>query len=205
MTRKSQKRTRNHRKEYARRIERGEARGLTRAQARGHPGAGMAYASRQAAKPKRVTPDRKLEEAIKAIRAGDSMSAAAKRTGVSGERLSAYARQQAGAERKGRTWTFNDTRTRRIPLLAEGHLNAVIVKVTGHEAAKLAGEHYDEAFRALTDQSLFSAFMEKWSGVTITDNKGRVYSLSTDPNHLYRLTVTGDEIDWTRIYHLHMH
>jgi hypothetical protein len=198
-------RKRDYKAEYQRRIANAANRGLTRSQARGHPGAGLAYVSKRGATPKRTKPDPKLEDAIKAIRAGDGISAAAKKVGVSRERLSAYAKQQAGAERKGRVWTLNDTRSRRVPLLVEGHNNAVVVKVAGHEPARLAGEHFDEAHRALTDQSLFPAFREKWSGVTITDHKGRVYSLSTDPNHLYRLTVTGDEIDWTRIYHLHMH
>lgn len=194
------KKPRNFAEEYARRIARAKARGLSRSQARGHARHGEVPI-----RPKPAKIDLTLEGAIKAIRAGDGISAAAKRAGVSRERLSAYAKRQAGAERNGRTWTFNDTRTRRVPLLVEGHNHAVVVRVTGHEPARLAGEHFDEAHRALTDQSLFPAFREKWSGVTITDNKGRVYSLSTDPNHLYRLTVTGDEIDWTRIYHLHMH
>lgn len=196
-------RKRDHKKEYARRIERALDRGLTRSQARGHPGAGLAYISQRDAKPKRVVTDGKLEAAIKAVRNGESMSGAAKRLSVSRERLSAYAKQYAGAKLKGQTWTFNDTRKRQVPILAKGHLVPVITKVVGHEPASLAGKHYNESLKALADQRLFPAFEAKWSDVSVTDSRGRQYTFSSDANHLYRLIEAG-EVDWTRIYHVYM-
>ncbi len=194
---------RDYRREYRRRIERALARGLTRSQARGHPGAGMSYASRADAKAKRLRPDSKLEAAINAIRAGETLSAAAKRIGVGRERLSAYAKEHAGAVRTGRTWAFRDNRIRRIPIIVAEAPNPITIRVRGSESAALAGRHYAEAGKALEDQSLFPAFIERWSGVTITDASGRVHPLATDPNHLYS-AFSADEVDWSRIYRLYM-
>lgn len=195
------KKKRDFAREYARRIESGHARGLTRSQARGHPSAGAPYASQRIVSRKRSKPDKTLEEAIRAIRSGESMSAAAKRLHVARERLSPYAKTQAGAVRSGRTWAFNDSRRRRIPIIAKGSLKPLQIWVSGHEAASLAGQHYGEAVKALEAPELFPALIAKWSGVAVTDTKGREHYFETDPNQLYRALIA-DEIDWSRIYHL---
>lgn len=197
------RRKRDYRKEYARRIQSALARGLSRAQARGHPPAGTFYTSRPGAKPGRLKTDARMEAAINAIRAGETLSAAAKRIRVGRERLSAYAKEHAGAVRTGRTWTFRDNRTRRIPIISAEAPNPIKIRVRGSEPAALAGRHYAEAGKALEDQSLFPAFIERWSGVTITDASGRTHPLATDPNHLYR-AFNADEVDWSRIYRLYM-
>jgi hypothetical protein len=194
---------RNYKREYERRVRNALARGLDRSQARGHPSAGKTYASRREAEPKRAKPDRILEEAIDAMRRGETLSAAARRMRVGRERLSAYAKQYAGASRQGPAWTFNDQRVRRVPIIAAGEGKLVITKVPGFEPAHLAGQHYHEADAAITDQSLFPAFVERWRGVTITDLDGNLHTFSVDPNQLYR-AIGDDEIDWTRIYHLYM-
>ena len=193
---------RQYAEEYARRIERAMARGLTRAQARGHPGAGTAYASGDKTKAKRSKPDRTLEDAIKAMRRGETLSAAAKRGHVGRERLAAYAKQHAGASRKGRKWTFKDTRTRRIPIIAAKEPHPVTIRVNDYHAAELAGQHYLEASEAVENPELFPPFIAKWEGRTITDVRGREYVLSTDPNQIFR-AIGGEEIDWSRIYHLY--
>lgn len=190
--------------EYARRIERALAKGLTRAQGRGHPTAGTSYISDRRQTNKRTKPDNKLEDAIDAMRRGESLVAAAQRLHVSRERLSAYAKRQAGAERKGRAWTFNDTRKRRVPIIAEDLLHPITIWVPSYEAASLVGLHYTEADQAVERPELFPAFIAKWSGKSVTDTKGRKYNFATDPNDLYRALVA-DEIDWTRIYHLQVH
>lgn len=94
---------RNYSEEYARRIERAKARGLSLSQARGHPGPGESLISSKRRKPKKHKPDKTLQAAIDAIRKGETMTGAAKRLHVSRERLSAYAKRQAGAKRKGRS------------------------------------------------------------------------------------------------------
>lgn len=197
-------RQRNYKAEYARRIASAERRGLTRSQARGHPAAGTAYASMVHAKPARAKPDPVLEEAVAAMRAGESLGAVARRMRIGRERLSAYAKRQAGATRSGKLWTFNDTRVRRVPVIAGDSLTFDVIKVPGFDPAHLAGEHYEQAQKALEEPTLFPAFIERWRGVRITDVKGRTYAFATDPNQLAR-AIHAEEIDWARIYKLYMH
>ena len=137
-------------------------------------------------------------------RAGESLSAAARQARVGRERLAAYVKRFAGGAWQGSTWTFDDKRVRRIPVIAAGEPNSLIIKVPGFEPARLAGQHFEEASQALEDQTKFPAFIERWREVSITDTTGRSYALSVDPNQLYR-AVAADEIDWARIYHLYMH
>lgn len=198
------KHSRDYKAEYDRRIRNALARGLTRSQARGHPGAFLSYASERQPTRARSKPDRQLEEAIKAVRAGESLSAAARQARVGRERLAAYAKRFAGGAWQGSTWTFDDKRIRQIPIIAAGEPNSLIIRVPGFEPAHLAGQHFEEASQALEDQAKFPAFIERWRDVSITDTTGRSYALSIDPNQLYR-AVAADEIDWTRIYHLYMH
>lgn len=188
---------RNYRQEYARRIERAKARGLSRTQARGHARHGEAPI-----RPKPAKIDRTLEDAIKAIRGGATMSAAAKRFHVGRERLATYAKKQAGASRQGRRWTFTDTRERRVPVIVAGELHPVTIRVKGHGPAELAGLHHAEASAALENPELFPPFIAKWEGKTIADTRGREYVFATDPNQIFR-AIGGEEIDWSRIYHLY--
>lgn len=191
------KKPRNYRQEYARRIERAKARGLSRSQARGHARHGEAPIRH---KPAKV--DRTLEDAIKAIREGATMSAAAKRFHVGRERLAAYAKKQAGASRQGGRWTFSDTRKRRVPVIVADELHLVTIRVEGHRPAELAGQHYAEANAAIENPELFPPFIAKWKGKTITDSRGREYVFATEPSQIFR-AIAGDEIDWSRIYHLY--
>jgi hypothetical protein len=202
MTRKNQKRTRDFRAEYERRIAKALAQGLTRSQARGHPGKGEAPASRRGKKSKPRKPDPVLENAITTIRGGESLSAAAKRLRVSRERLSAYVKEQVGAMRMGKGWTFDDRRVRPVPIIAQGHHNAITIKVSGYDAARLAGEYWTQASEAAENQALWPAFIARWSGVTITDANGREYIFSTEPNDIYR-ALNADEVDWSRIYQIY--
>lgn len=75
-------RIRNYAAEYARRISRALAMGLTRGQARGHPPAGETYTKRG-----RRAPDPKLEQALRGLRETNSLNRAAKAAGVSPERF----------------------------------------------------------------------------------------------------------------------
>ena len=191
-------RKRDYREEYERRIANAAKRGLSRSQARGHPRSGETPI-----RPKPSNkPDRTLEDAIRAMRSGETLSAAAKRFHVGRERLAAYARKQAGASRQGRSWIFNDTRTRRVPVIAAGEPYPVTISAKGHGPAELAGQHYAEASEAVENPDLFPLFIAKWKGKAIADIHGREYVFSTDPNQIFR-AISGEEIDWSRIYHLY--
>lgn len=192
---------RDYKAEYRRRIARGKAKGLSRSQARGHPATGEAYISRKRKAKSKQQPDLSLEAAIEAIRAGASLTAAAKRQRVSRERLSRYAKKQAGAEYSGRSWSFSDTRTRQVPILATGYLNPQTIKVVGYETASEIGRHYHEAERVVEDHELVPLFKARWSGKIVEDAKGRQFELATSINLLHRLLLA-DEVDWTKIYQL---
>jgi len=188
---------------YARRIASATARGLTRPQARGHPGSAQqsAAAIRGKAKPAKV--DWTLESAIKEMRNGASLSAAAREAHVSRERLAAYAKHYAGAESKGGHWTFDDQRKRQVYMAATGEHNLLTLKVPGYDPSSLAGLHFTQSRAVLENPDLHPAFVEKWAGVSIPDVKGNVRFFETDLNALFRMHF-GEEADWTRVYHLEM-
>lgn len=195
---------RNYSKEYARRKRNGLAKGLDLPTLRGHAKAGTVPASQHRTGSTRTKPDPILEDAISAMRGGETLGAVAKRMRVSRERLSAYAKQYAGAKRLAGAWDFDDRRVRRIPVIATDSVTFDKIKVRGFEPAHLAGEHYYEAEAVKEDPSLLPAFIERWRGKTIVDLNGRVFEFSVDLNQLFRVT-SAEEIDWARIYHLYMH
>lgn len=197
------KRERKYAAEYARRIRNATARGLTKSQARGHPGALQQSASALRSGPKPARLDWGLEGAIKSMRAGATLSDAAREAHVGRERLATYAKRYAGAVSKGGRWTFADNRARRVLVAAEGEPNFLVLKVPGFDPANLAGLHYAESLAVLDDRSLLPAFVERWSGVSIPDLKGQTHYFATDINALFRAHF-GDEADWTRIYHIYM-
>ena len=88
------RRPRDHKANYARRKARAAERGLSLSQARGHPRAGEAGL-------RPIGFDAGLEAALKAMRGGEPLKAAAARQRVSRERLSRYAKAQAGARAIG--------------------------------------------------------------------------------------------------------
>lgn len=197
------KRARNFAAEYARRIRNATARGLTKSQARGHPGPAQnsALIIRTGAKPAKV--DWTLEAAIKEMHAGATLSAAARQARVGRERLAAYAKRNAGAIRKGGTWTFDDRRARRVIMAETGEHNFSIFRVPGRDPASLAGQHYAEGLAVLENPNLYPAFVEKWAGVSIPDVKGKIRFFETDLNALFRMH-NAEEVDWTLIYQIEM-
>ena len=80
---------RDYKAEYAQRIERSRARGLTRSQGRGHPRAGEQRISALTMAPAPVY-NRHLEEGLKAIRKGQPLTATARSLHVAPERLRHY-------------------------------------------------------------------------------------------------------------------
>ena len=192
-------RQRDYKAEYQRRIARGAARNLTRSQARGHPGLSEAYASGRT-RVHIAKADTTIQKALATMRSGKSLAATAQAHKVSRERLSAFAKSSAGATYSRKQWTFTgDSDRRRVPIIVKGHPNPVTIWVRGERPAKLAGEHYNEAGHAIEKPSLFPIFEKRWSGVTITDLKGREFEFETDPNAIYR-AMHADEVDWSRIY-----
>jgi hypothetical protein len=179
-------RKRDYPAEYARRIARGWAMGLSRSQARGHPAAGEALAGQPQAPP---AYSRQLEAGYRAIRDGKSLTAAAKEIHVSPERLRRYLRGQAIAERRGRRWVaLPDTRSRRVLMYSNGRARTVTVDL---EESRYVGAYMSAVSRFLRTND--AAHLTWFRGQGVTDIRGALHLFETDPNTLYRLAHTGDE------------
>src|SRR5438046_2713176 len=104
---------RDYKAEYAQRIARGSARGLSRSQARGHPRPSEAYVS---AKHTVARYEPLLERGLKEIRTGRLVQQAARFIGVAPERLRAYLMQTGVVQKHGRRLrVIEDPRLRQIP------------------------------------------------------------------------------------------
>jgi hypothetical protein len=189
------KRQRNFKEEYARRIARGLARGLSRSQARGHPKPKETKAS---AKKPVSSYDPRLEQGLKSLRQGQSLSSSAKSISVSPKRLRRYVLNTGVVEKRGRRWVVrNDRRRRQIPLYSDGKLITVIVR--GYEAAASIGRYMAavKQFLATNDIEHLAPFV----GEAVTDTARKVHLFETRPNVLHRLNAVGSE-SFEQIYRI---
>lgn len=180
-------RVRDYKAEYARRIARGLARGLTRAQARGHPEAGKPLISGRTTG---AAYNPRLEEGVKLIRGGQSLSAAAKTIHADPGTLRSYAAAQGVGEKVGGRWRMGeDTRIREMPVLTAGR--EITVRVKGYETSKLIGDYWEavKKFLASNDPS----HLDSHRGVSFADAEGRRHIFETDENTIYRLNLSGDD------------
>src|SRR5262245_5857197 len=91
---------RDYKEEYRRRIERGLKRGLSRSQARGHARAGEQKSSAI----RKPIYDQRLEEGLKAIRKGGSLTKSAQSVGVSPKTLRQYVQKTGVAYKSKNRW-----------------------------------------------------------------------------------------------------
>ncbi len=170
---------RDYEKEYARRIKRGLAMGLTRAQARGHR-----KASEKPLRAIKQSPnDNRIEYAVREMNRGASLSAAAKMEGVSRERLARHIRENKIGQSDGRKWTMKDRRPRGVATLSEG--KALTPTVLGFADASLAGSFWNDKSRFLQTNDI--KFLAPYRGKGVRDSKGRFIPFETDPNEVLRL------------------
>ncbi|MDA8050440.1 MAG: hypothetical protein M0002_10595 [Rhodospirillales bacterium] len=181
---------RDYRAEYLRRIERGFARGLSRSQARGHPKPHEPTV-RPVKSPEKsaLVYDARLEAGLHALRSGKSLTESARSIHVSPERLRRYAVRTRMVRRRGRKWIVGrDRRRRQMLLYSNGE--AIVVTVRP-DAAHEIGAYMSAVgrFLASNDPAFLAPFRRKW----ITDTSGMTHSFETDPNTLYELEGTGAE------------
>ena len=179
---------------YDRRIRRGLALGLSVSQARGHPRLGEPAASSPAAKPKS---DERIEAAIRDMRSGTSMTAAAKAQRISPKRLSRFLKAHSIARYRKRKWFYSDTRTRRVPVL-EGDRQKTIL-VPGYKEASRVGAHRDAVGRFTRSGDI--THLASFEGDGVTDIKGRFHPFETDPNAILRFAAK-DEPAFHEIYQI---
>lgn len=178
---------RDYQAEYRRRIARVLDRGLSRAQARGHPRASEPHVSAKAAERR---PDRKLLEALKTLRDTRNLGEAARKVKVSPERLRRFVRGLNFVEKRGGRYRVGeDPWERRVVFYAGGH--KVDTMVRGYEPARIIGLYWEAVgeFLRTNDPGHLAPFVSH----KITNASGRTYTFETRPNALYRLSAEGGD------------
>lgn len=184
--------TRNYQAEYERRIANAAKRGLSRSQARGH-----ARSSEVPVRAKPIVSDEKLESALKLLRQTGHQGAAAKQAGVAPERFRRFLRHHALAARSGRQWQITDNRPRRMTVITDGESKEL--SLDGFEEASLNGEHLAAVGTFLTAPDI--DLLRPFEGRSVRDVHGKMHPLETNPNRLYRMAASEDEV-FHEIYRL---
>ena len=185
--REKARRKRNYAAEYARRNKSGLARGLSGPQWRGHPRHHEPYASELA----KVRPwDPQLEEGLKRVREGETLSAAARRLHVAPERLRSYLTRTGVARKERSRWTVGpDYRQREMLIYSRGRELHVILP--DYQSANFAGRYMSAVGELLHTND--PAVLEEFVGQGVSDQDGQFHPFETEPNTLYRLASTATE------------
>lgn len=164
---------RNHKAEYARRIARGSARGLSRSQARGHP----KVAETPVWSARRSLEDARIQIALRTLRQERTFAAAAKAAKVSPERLRKYAIERGLIEKAGRRW-------RPRADLPRSEAKSLPITVGNIQTASAVGRFMAAVGRFLdtNDRSVLTPFI----GQSVRDINGREY-----PSKPARTSCTG--------------
>ena len=188
-------RGRDYKAEYARRIARGQAQGLSRSQARGHPRPleptkqAIAKAGKSGQLVKPIKFDRRLEDGFRALRDGQTLTTSAKSVRVSPERLRRYVAETGMARREGRRWIIGpDGRPRIMQMFSNGEVRTVTVNP---DEARLVGAYHSAVGHFLSTND--PAFLQFFEGQSVTDTTGKTHPFETNPNALYRLDSTGGD------------
>jgi len=188
------KRKRDYKAEYRRRVRLAEEKGRSRSQARGHP---RRHESGLKTKRPDLRDERVLERALRDIRAGKSLTAAAKGVHVSEERVRSYLAKSGIAIKKGRLWIVGaDHRIRQMRVITTDGLKRVELNL---KQASLNGSHEAAVGRFLETNDV--SHLKPFAGQTIKDINGKRYALETNPNTLYRLANSGGE-SFEQIYRI---
>jgi len=178
---------RNYVAEYARRIARAVAKGLSRSQARGHPKPTEAII--RASRTAKPLEDDRLQLALKVLRQEKSLTAAAREAKVSPERLRRYATERSIIERRGRRWIVRRDLPRRMLLFSDGKTLQIVVG--DFASASKVGRFMSAVSTFLRTNN--PAGLRQFEGVSVADISGKIHPFETHPNALYRLASAHDQ------------
>ena len=185
------KRKRDYRQEYLIRKARGLASGKSLSEARGHARA-TDLGRRVKWQPfKQSSP---LENALKLMKQGVSQREAAKRVGVSPERLRRFQKLNTASRREGRRWLISDTRPVTFVMATRGKMRDVTVP---HDATSAISHHWIaiNLFLETNDPSHLADFV----GKGLRDSDGAFHPFETRPNVLRKLDSVG-QLSFVDIY-----
>lgn len=186
-------RRRDFRNEYLRRIAKGEARGLSRSQARGH-----AKPAEKAVRQKTPTlADERVQVALAALRTEKSIARAAKAAKIAPERLRKFAVDRDIIEKVRGRWRTTATMPRQMLIISRGR--AFDAKLPAFETASKAGRYLNAVKQFLRTNRV--AFLKPFEGQGVSDAAGKYHPFETEPNTLYRLAA-GGEASFEQIYRI---
>lgn len=186
------RRPRDYKAEYQRRIARGQVRGLSRSQARGHAKAAEpSLGGRQ-----QTLADGRLQIALRILRRERNIASAAKSAKVSTERLRKLAVERGLIEKDGGRWKLTPTLLRQMPLFSKGRLS--VVTVTADEATEVG--RFMSTARSFLETNKAS-LLEPFRGRGVRDKAGKFHPFESNPNALYRLAA-GGEASFEQIYRI---
>ena len=178
---------RDYKAEYARRIARGKARGLSLSQARGHPKPSEAPLKASARLP---INDESVSQALQAMYGGTSLTAAAKAAHVSPDRLKRALVAKKLGVKEGRRWIVTDARPRRVQIIVGANSKAITVP-TFADASRV-GVYHNRVRQFILTQDL--THLEEFDGATVTDINGTAWPFETDPNALIRFALKDEPL-----------
>jgi hypothetical protein len=188
---------RNYKAEYAKRKTQGLARGFSLNQIRGHAKSGEPKVS-EISKQSRY--NKRLEEGVKEVRKGKSLAKAAGSIRVDPRTLRNYLNRAGVAEKQGRRFRVGlDPRPRTIPIYSAGREHHITVP--SYEPSAKIGSYHDAVKKFINSND--PSYLKPFIGKSVRDINGTRYIFETNPNTLYRLTLTATSTI-EEIYRIHM-